>query len=39
MAIPQCVGTVEETVAIIRENREAWLQEQAARRPETGKTR
>ena len=31
MAIPRCVGTVEETVAIIRENREQWLREQAAR--------
>jgi predicted Rossmann-fold nucleotide-binding protein len=28
MAIPQCVGTVEETVAIIRASREAWLREQ-----------
>jgi len=31
IAIPQCVGSVEETVAIIRANREEWLQQQAAR--------
>jgi uncharacterized protein (TIGR00730 family) len=29
MEIPQCVGTVEETVAIIRQDREAWLAQQA----------
>ena len=31
MAIPQCVGSVEETVAILRANREAWLQQQTER--------
>jgi uncharacterized protein (TIGR00730 family) len=31
MAIPTCVGTVEETVAILRTNREEWLRQQAAR--------
>jgi uncharacterized protein (TIGR00730 family) len=30
MDIPQCVRTVEETVAIIRQDREQWLAEQAA---------
>jgi uncharacterized protein (TIGR00730 family) len=30
MEIPSCVGTVEETVAIIRQDREAWLVQQAA---------
>ena len=29
MEIPQCVGTVEETVAIIRQDRVAWLAQQA----------
>jgi predicted Rossmann-fold nucleotide-binding protein len=31
MTIPQCVGSVGETVAIIRANREEWLRQQAAR--------
>ena len=31
MAIPRCVGSVDETLAIIRENRDEWLQQQAAR--------
>ena len=39
MAIPQCVGTVEETVAIIREEPGGLAREQAARWPETGETR
>jgi uncharacterized protein (TIGR00730 family) len=30
MDIPQCVGSVEETVAIIRQDREDWLAQQAA---------
>jgi uncharacterized protein (TIGR00730 family) len=30
LAIPQCVDTVEETVAILRANREEWLRQQAA---------
>jgi hypothetical protein len=30
MQIPRCVGTVEETVAIIRQDRAAWLAQQAA---------
>jgi hypothetical protein len=28
-SIPHCVGGVEETVALIRANREAWLRAQA----------
>jgi predicted Rossmann-fold nucleotide-binding protein len=28
MEIPQCVGTVEETIAIIRRDREEWLAQQ-----------
>lgn len=28
VSIPQCVDTVEETVAIIRSNRESWLRQQ-----------
>jgi uncharacterized protein (TIGR00730 family) len=28
--IPQCVNSIEETVALIRANREAWLEAQAA---------
>ena len=31
IAIPQCVGSVEETIAILHANREEWLHEQAAR--------
>jgi uncharacterized protein (TIGR00730 family) len=31
LAIPRCVGTVEETLDIIRGDREDWLVEQAAR--------
>jgi len=31
MALPQSVGSVEETVAILRANREGWLRDQAAR--------
>jgi uncharacterized protein (TIGR00730 family) len=31
LAIPHCVGSVEETVAILRANREEWLHDQAAR--------
>jgi hypothetical protein len=31
LAIPQCVGTVEETLAVIREDREDWLRQQPAR--------
>jgi len=30
MDIPRCVGSVEETVAIIRQDREEWLAQQAA---------
>jgi hypothetical protein len=30
MASPQCVASVEETVAILRKSREEWLQQQAA---------
>jgi uncharacterized protein (TIGR00730 family) len=30
MDVPRCVGTVEETVAIIRQDREEWLAQQAA---------
>jgi uncharacterized protein (TIGR00730 family) len=30
MDIPRCVGTVEETIAIIRQDREEWLTQQAA---------
>jgi len=30
MDIPRCVGTVEETIAIIRQDREEWLVQQAA---------
>ena len=30
LAIPQCVATVEETVAILRNSREQWLRQQAA---------
>jgi uncharacterized protein (TIGR00730 family) len=30
MDIPQCVGSVEETIAIIRQDREDWLAQQAA---------
>jgi hypothetical protein len=30
MEIPRCVGTVEETIAIIRRDREEWLAQQAA---------
>jgi uncharacterized protein (TIGR00730 family) len=30
MAIPQCVASVEETVAILRKSREEWLRQQAA---------
>jgi uncharacterized protein (TIGR00730 family) len=30
--IPHCVGTIEETVALIRENRAAWLASQAPQR-------
>jgi len=26
--IPQCVNTVDETIALIRRNREAWLASQ-----------
>jgi uncharacterized protein (TIGR00730 family) len=33
MDIPRCVDTVEETVAIIRQDREAWLAQQAATAP------
>jgi hypothetical protein len=29
-AIPQCVTSVEETIAILRASREEWLQQQAA---------
>lgn len=29
-AIPHCVETVDETIALIRENRQTWLQAQAA---------
>jgi predicted Rossmann-fold nucleotide-binding protein len=29
MTIPQCVGSVEETIAIIRRDREEWLAQQA----------
>jgi predicted Rossmann-fold nucleotide-binding protein len=36
IAIPQCVGSVEETVAIIRANREQWLKQQAARAEASG---
>jgi uncharacterized protein (TIGR00730 family) len=32
IATPRCVGSVEETVAILRASREEWLREQAARR-------
>jgi uncharacterized protein (TIGR00730 family) len=30
-AIPRCVGTVEETIALLRENRTAWLATQQAK--------
>lgn len=30
-AIPQCVDTIEQTVALVRENREAWLAAQQGR--------
>jgi len=32
MTIPRCVNTIEETVALIRENREAWLAAQSAQK-------
>jgi hypothetical protein len=28
MEIPRCVGTVEETIAIVRKDREEWLAQQ-----------
>ena len=28
--IPRCVNTIDETVALIRENRDAWLEAQKA---------
>jgi hypothetical protein len=31
VAIPQCIGSVEETVAILRASREEWLRQQAMR--------
>jgi hypothetical protein len=31
LTIPQCVGTVGETLAVIREDREDWLRQQPAR--------
>jgi hypothetical protein len=31
MEIPSCVGTVEETIAIVRKDREEWLAEQRPR--------
>jgi predicted Rossmann-fold nucleotide-binding protein len=32
LTIPRCVNTIEETVALIRENREAWLAAQPAQK-------
>ena len=29
--IPRCVNTIEETIALIRENRAAWLASQQAK--------
>jgi len=34
LTVPQCVKTVEETIALIRENRFAWL---AAQKPSTSR--
>ena len=31
--IPHCVSTIEETVALIRSSRDAWLRAQAAAKP------
>jgi hypothetical protein len=31
VAIPQCIGSVEETLAILRASREDWLRPQAMR--------
>jgi Tat protein secretion system quality control protein TatD with DNase activity len=31
--IPHCVDTIEETVALVRENRAAWLATQTAKQP------
>jgi uncharacterized protein (TIGR00730 family) len=32
MDIPRCVNTIEETIALIRQNREAWLATQSAQK-------